>query len=129
MEKEEFQVKVMFYTMLKALEEIQKVDEDFRDDIEDFEATVQWKLVDFRAYQTFKDGKYSFVIDEEIDNPDIIMEIEDINVAKSMLSGELDGTTAYMSGDLKIDGNLQLAIMYGSLSDYIAEYLEPIRPE
>jgi hypothetical protein len=33
-----------------------------------------------------------------------------------------------MKGDLKIEGDLQLTMSYGTLADYIAEYLEPIRP-
>ena len=38
MEKKELQVKMMFYIMAKTLEEIAKVDEDFKEDMEEIES-------------------------------------------------------------------------------------------
>ena len=128
MEKKEFQVKMIFYIMLKSLEEIAKVDEELQEELEDLEGTIQWKLGNIRGYQVFKDGKYSFKIDEEAEDPDVTMIMEDIELARQMLSGELDGTSAYMSGDLQIEGDLQLVMSYGPLAEYIQDYLEPIRP-
>lgn len=128
MEKKEFQVKMIFYIMLKSLEEIAKVDEELQEELEDLEGTIQWKLGNIRGYQVIKDGKYSFKIDEEAEDPDVTMIMEDIELARQMLSGELDGTSAYMSGDLQIEGDLQLVMSYGPLAEYIQDYLEPIRP-
>lgn len=128
MEKKELLVKMMFYIMAKSLEEIAKVDEDFQEDLEDLEGTIQWKIGNIRAYQVIEDGKYSFVMDAEADDPDVTMILEDIDFARQFFSGEVDGTSAYMSGDLKIEGDLQLTMSYGSLADYITDYLEPIRP-
>ena len=128
MEKKELLVKMMFYIMVKSLEEIAKVDEDFREDLEDLEGTIQWKIGNIRAYQVIEDGKYSFVMDAEAEDPDVTMILEDIDFARQFFSGEVDGTSAYMSGDLKIEGDLQLTMSYGSLADYITDYLEPIRP-
>jgi len=128
MEKKELLVKMMFYIMVKSLEEIAKVDEDFQEDLEDLEGTIQWKIGNIRAYQVIEDGKYSFVMDAEAEDPDVTMILEDIDFARQFFSGEVDGTSAYMSGDLKIEGDLQLTMSYGSLADYITDYLEPIRP-
>lgn len=128
MEKKELLVKMMFYIMAKSLEEIAKVDEDFQEDLEDLEGTIQWKIGNIRAYQVIEDGKYSFVMDAEAEDPDVTMILEDIDFARQFFSGEVDGTSAYMSGDLKIEGDLQLTMSYGSLADYITDYLEPIRP-
>ena len=128
MEKKEFQVKMIFYIMLKSLEEIAKVDEELQEELEDLEGTIQWKLANIRGYQVIKDGKYSFKIDEDAEDPDVTMIMEDIELARQMLSGELDGTSAYMSGDLQIEGDLQLVMSYGPLAEYIQDYLEPIRP-
>ena len=128
MEKKELLVKMMFYIMVKSLEEIAKVDEDFQEDLEDLEGTIQWKIGNIRAYQVIEDGKYSFVMDGEADDPDVTMILEDIDFARQFFSGEVDGTSAYMSGDLKIEGDLQMTMSYGSLADYITDYLEPIRP-
>ena len=129
MDKKEFQVKMMFYIMAKGFEEIAKVDEDFQEDLEDIEGVVQWNIGNIRAYLKFDEGKYSFVMDAEADDPDVTMILEDIDFAGRFFSGEEDGTSAYMSGDLKIEGNLQLTMTYGSLAEYLGDYLKFLRPE
>ena len=128
MDKKELNVKMMVYIMVKSLEEISKVDEDFQEDLEDVEGTVQWKVGNIRVYLVYKEGKYSFVMDEEAEEPDVTMILEDLDFARQFFSGEVDGTSAYMSGDLKIEGDLQLTMSMGSLAEYITDYLEPIRP-
>ena len=44
MDKKEFQVKMMFYIMAKGFEEIAKVDEEFKEDLEDIDGIVQWNI-------------------------------------------------------------------------------------
>ncbi len=126
MDKKEFQVKMLFYLMLKSIDEIAKVDEEFQDEMEDFEAKILWKIGNFGGFQIFEDGNYSYMIDEEIEDPDVTMTIRDFDVAKDFFTGELDGTSAYMSGDLQIKGDLQLTMTYSSLAEYIMDYLEPL---
>lgn len=126
MDKKEFQVKMLFYLMLKSLAEIVKVDEELQEEMEDFKAKIQWKIGNFTGYQVFKDGKYSWVIDKEIEDPDVTMTIRDLDVAKDFFTGELDGTSAYMSGVLQIEGNLLLTMTYNSLAEYIIDYLKPL---
>ena len=108
---------------------IAKVDEDFQEDLEDIEGIVQWNIGNIRAYLKFEEGKYSFVMDAEAEDPDVTMILEDIDFAGRFFSGEEDGTSAYMSGDLKIEGNLQLTMTYGSLAEYLGDYLAFLRPE
>lgn len=129
MDKKEFQVKMMFYIMAKGFEEIAKIDEEFQEDLEDIEGIVQWNIGNIRAYLKFEEGKYSFEMDAEADDPDVTMILEDIEFARQFFSGEVDGTSAYMSGDLKIEGNLQLTMTYGSLAEYLGDYLKFLRPE
>lgn len=128
MEKNEFQAKMLFYIMLESIEEISKVDEDFQEEMEEVEGKIQWNIGNFKGYQIFENGKYSFKIDGEIEDPDLTMTLHDVDVAKSLFTGEIDGTSAYMSGDLTIEGNLQIAMAYTALSDFILEYMEPINP-
>ena len=129
MDKKEFQVKMMFYIMAKGFEEIAKVDEEFQEDLEDIDGIVQWNIGNIRAYLKFDEGKYSFEMDAEADDPDVTMILEDIEFARQFFSGEVDGTSAYMSGDLKIEGNLQVTMTYGSLAEYLGDYLKFLRPE
>ncbi len=129
MDKKELQVKMMLYMMVKSMDEIQKVDEEFREELEDFDdSTIQWKVGPIRANIVIKDGKYSFKMDDELDDPDVTMIIEDLDFGGRFLSGEEDGTAAYMSGDLQVEGDLQLTMSFGALAEYIGDYLAPIRP-
>ncbi len=59
------------------------------------------------------DGKAE-IVEAPSDNPNvtIIMDIEDF---KKMMSGELNGTSAFMSGKLKIKGDMSLAMKLQSL--------------
>ena len=43
-----------------------------------------------------------------------------------LMSGEVDGTSAYMSGDLKIEGNLQDTMAYGEYLQFAAETLQEL---
>jgi putative sterol carrier protein len=38
-------------------------------------------------------------------------------------TGKLDPTSAYMSGDLTMEGNLQVIMEYGSIAELLQEYL------
>ncbi len=76
-----------------------------------------------------KDGKYTFKMDDELEEPDVTMIIEDLDFGGRFLSGEEDGTAAYMSGDLQVEGDLQLTMSFGALAEYIGDYLAPIRPD
>ena len=128
MEKKELQVKMMVYIMAKSLEEIAKVDKELKEEFEELDGIIQWNIGNIRAYLKFKDGNYSFVMDEEAENPDVKMILEDIELAEKFFRGELDRISAFMSGELKIEGDLQLTMYYGSLIKYIEDYLEPILP-
>ena len=59
----------------------------------------------------------------KINNPDVVMTLTEENAAK-MFAGELDSTSAYMSGDLKIDGALAGAQKFGTLMQIFQEEFE-----
>jgi len=63
----------------------------------------------------------------EANDPSVTMSATGVTWA-GLSSGELDSTSAYMSGDLVIDGNLQDAIAYGEILGIAmeegAEYFE-----
>lgn len=129
MDKEKFQTKILFFIFLKSMEEVSKIDEEMQDELEDMDAKIQWRIGDdIIGYLEIKDGKVKGVIDEELDNPDITMSMESLEKARAMFTGELDGTSAYMSGDLKMEGEMAIGMKLGPLAEVILEYLEPIRP-
>ena len=126
MDKEKLQVKCLFYIMLKSLEEISEIDEDLQDELEDFEAVIGWKIADIVGYQVFKDGKITGVIDEEDPDADVTLILDELDKGRQLLTGELDGTAAYMSGDLKIEGDMQLAMKVGTFTEFIMDYMGPL---
>ena len=126
MEKKEFQTRIMLFIMIESFKEIAKIDENLQEDLEDLNMVVQWKVKDINAYISFKDGKVEGELDKESKNPTVTLTIPNYDAAKGLLTGEIDGTTAYMSGDLIINGNLADAMEFTSLSEILMEYLEPL---
>ena len=127
MDKNEFQAKFMFYMMCKGIEEVAKADEEMKEEIEEYEAKINWNIGEnLKGYQIFEGGKYSFAIDELLEDADVTMIIPDANNAKLFFTGKLDPTGAYMSGDLTIEGNLQVIMEYSGIADLLQEFLEPL---
>lgn len=127
MDKNEFQAKFMFYMMCKGIEEVGKADEDMKEEMEEYEAKINWNIGEnLKGYQIFEGGKYYFAIDELLEDADVTMIIPDANNAKLFFTGKLDPTGAYMSGDLTIEGNLQVIMEYSGIADLLQEFLEPL---
>ncbi|MCP4764171.1 MAG: SCP2 sterol-binding domain-containing protein [archaeon] len=129
MDKDGLQVKIMHYIMMKSIEEIAKIDEDLEEDIAEMkDGSIQWKIgSEIKGYQEFKDGKYSWKTDSEIENPTVTMILEDVAFSKKFFNSEVDATSAYMAGQLKIEGQMKYSMAYGGIADYIGDYLEPMR--
>ncbi len=122
--KEVLQTKVMLYIMGKGLEELSKIDEEFQEEIEDFEAVLQWNVGDnIKMYLDIADGKVTSYLDAEHDDPTVTFTVEDMAKAREILSGEVDGTSAYMSGDLKMEGDMQAGMRMGQLGEFLQEAL------
>lgn len=129
MDKKEFQVKMLLYLSCKSIEEIKKVDDALQEDMEDLEAKIQWKIgKTIRGYQVFKDGEYSFTMDDELEDADVTIIIKDVDKAKKIFKNDIDELTAIISKDLEIIGDIQLAMRCHTLFDYFLEYLKPIWP-
>jgi len=120
-------LKCMMYNIMNCVDEIAKVDEDLKEEIEDMDGSIQWKLGDeINAYQAFEDGKYSWAIDAELDNPEVTVKVKDLDLARGVLSGSSDFTAAYMSGDVVVEGNLQLLMGFGTITEFLLDYLQPL---
>ncbi|MFX1293544.1 MAG: SCP2 sterol-binding domain-containing protein [Promethearchaeota archaeon] len=127
--KEVLWTKVLLFIMGKGVEELSKIDEDFQEEIEDFEAIVAWKIADnIKMYLEITDGKVILHMDAEHDNPTVTFIVDDYGKAREILSGEVDGASAYMSGDLKIEGDMQAGMRMGQLSQFLQEALVDLSP-
>lgn len=100
---------------MTALEMIQKMPEALNEDAAaGLEATIQYQI-STPAYTTIKDGACT-VTEGTADSPDVTLIMEDDDLV-AMLTGELNGMTAFMTGKLQVEGDLMLAQRIASLFD------------
>lgn len=119
-------MKILLYIMIESFKEIAKVDEDLQEELEEMDMRIQWKVADLNAYISFKEGKIEGELDKVIENPSVILMMPTYDTAQGLLTGKIDGTSAYMAGDLTIEGNLADAMEFTNLSEILMDYLEPL---
>jgi len=96
--------------------------EDLKEELEDidtFLAQLVMTDVDYKYWVKMGDGTIDYG-EGEGDGPSVTMSATGATWA-GLSSGEIDGTSAYMSGDLVIDGNLQDAIAFSEIQSIAME--------
>jgi putative sterol carrier protein len=81
------------------------------EDINEFQAQIHISEPEFKCWVKLGDGKFDYG-EGEIDDPSFTLSCTQ-EIMGGMMQGEIDSTSAYMSGDLTIDGNLQDSMAYG----------------
>ncbi|MBL7166773.1 MAG: ferredoxin family protein [Dehalococcoidales bacterium] len=102
MADKELQVRTLFQKMLEDAEEYKKTYEYYAEDMKDFNAKVQWRFGPIKGYQVFKGTEYSYGMDGEVENPDIVIECDDLNFVKQFLKNELDDMRDLAKADFEI---------------------------
>jgi len=113
--------------MYEFIKQVAAEDEDLKEELEDMDETkVQMIVTDadpvYKYYIILGEGKFDYA-EGEVDDPGVTMSATGATWA-GLASGELDSTSAYMSGDLVIEGNLQDAIAYGEILSMAMENME-----
>jgi len=122
--KEVLQSKVLLYIMGKGLEEVSATNDEFKEEFEDLDATIQWVIGDnVKMYLKVEGGKFTAFMDEQAEAPTVTLTVEDYAKAKEILTGATDGTSAYMSGDLKLTGEMSVAMKMGQITEFIKDAL------
>lgn len=80
----------------------------------DTNATVQY-AISTPMHLTIQNGNCS-IGEGEASNPDVTLKMEDDDLV-DLLTGNLNGMTAFMTGKLQVDGDLMLAQKLPSLFD------------
>ena len=90
--------------------------EDLKEELDDIDTVVVQLVVtdaDYKYWVKLGEGAVDYG-EGDGEDPSVTMSATGTTWA-GLSSGEVDSTSAYMSGDLVIDGNLQDAIAYGEI--------------
>ncbi|NHJ23892.1 MAG: 4Fe-4S dicluster domain-containing protein [Candidatus Lokiarchaeota archaeon] len=88
--KEIILIEEKYKEMLENLEDSLEKDAILQEDLKDFVLNIQWDICGVKGFQEFNNGGYFYKFGEVLDNPDITLEIKDINTALKLLNGEID---------------------------------------
>ncbi|MHA1490497.1 MAG: SCP2 sterol-binding domain-containing protein [Promethearchaeota archaeon] len=100
--------------MMELFKQIAEENEDVKEELEDIDTFItQFVITDsnYKYWVKLGDGKVDYA-EGESDDASVTMSASG-EIWAGLASGDLDSTSAYMSGDLQIEGNLQDAIAYG----------------
>jgi len=108
--------------LFEFVKQLAKESEDLKEELDDIDTTVVQLVVtdiDYKYWVKMGDGTVDYS-EGEAEDPSVTMSATGATWA-GMSSGEIDSTSAYMSGDLVIDGNLQDAIAFGEIQSIAME--------
>ena len=98
-------------TSLTFIKAISVENEDLKEELEDMEIAIQLVFTDAdkKFWLTVKEGALDFG-EGGVDNPSFTLS-STLEVGAGIVMGEVDATSAYMAGDITVEGNLQDAIL------------------
>jgi putative sterol carrier protein len=97
--------------------------EDIQDEVEGLDRTFLYKINGRPvAWLSIKNKRFEMGSDG-IEGADVTLDMSE-EVAIGVFSGRVDPTTAYMSGDLRVDGVINDAIVLGNILNLVYEEME-----
>ena len=113
--------------MMKVFEFIKQIsteNEDLKEELEDMDIAIQMNITDAdkKFWLKAHDGTMEFG-EGDVDNPSFTFSATK-EVGSGMLFGEVDATSAYMAGDITVEGNLQDAMAFQEIIELALEALE-----
>ena len=111
-------------TMYSFIKAVAAENEDLKEELEDMDITVQQVITDADKKFWLKATEGSLDYGEgDIDNPSFTFTCT-MEVGAGMLAGEVDATSAYMAGDITVEGNLQDAMAFQEILELAMEAFE-----
>jgi len=114
--------------ILKLMELVKQVaveDDELKEELEDMDKIIGQMVVtdkDFKWWLSAGGGAFDYN-EGESNEPNFIMKAN-WETLGGIMTGDIDGTSAYMSGDLVIEGNLQDVMGYGEFMRIAVEVLQ-----
>ena len=112
------------FKIFEVFKQLAEEDEDLKEEVEDADLCMQFVITDrdTKFWIAARDGAISY---GEGDGPDVSVTLKAAySIMSGMLSQEVDATSAYMAGDLTIEGNLQDAMQFGEIAGLAGEIME-----
>lgn len=103
--------------------EVAKESDEIQDEVKGWDRNLLFDIIDGPKITLMVQGGKFEIMDGEQGTPDATLSMNS-DVAVGVLSGETDATSAYMAGDLKIQGPLPDAIKFRTLIELMREALE-----
>lgn len=116
--------------LCEAMKQLAAENEDIKEEVEDMDTILVqfvWPDVGYKYWVKIGEGEVDYA-EGEAEDPTATMKATSTTWA-GIAAGEIDATSAYMSGDLQIDGNLQDAIAYGEINGMVGDELKELRGE
>jgi len=110
--------------VFELFKQVAEENEDLKEELEDMDITIQMIITDADAKFWLKahDGTMEFG-EGDVENPSFTFSASK-EVGAGMLFGEVDATSAYMAGDITVEGNLQDAMAFQEIIELALEALE-----
>ena len=104
--------------------QVAEENEDLKEELEDMDIAIQMVITDAdkKFWLKAHDGTMEFG-EGSVDNPSFTFSATK-EVGSGMLFGEVDATSAYMAGDITVEGNLQDAMAFQEIIELALEALE-----
>lgn len=107
----------------QIIKEVATESEEIQEETEDWDVVIQFDVLEkLQAWISCKEGSFEIGMGKH-DDPSVTLTMND-ETAVGLFSGEVDGTSAYMAGNLSIDGPLPEAIKFNTISEIIREEIE-----
>jgi len=112
--------------VFKFIKEVSTENEDLKEELEDMDIAIQMIITDadVKNWLTVKEGKLDFG-EGDVENPSFTMS-STLEVGAGILMGEVDATSAYMAGDITVEGNLQDAMAFQEIIELALEAYEDL---
>jgi putative sterol carrier protein len=109
--------------VFNVLCEVANKSDEIQDEVEGWDRNLRFDIIDGPKITLMVQGGKFEIMDGGQGTPDATLSMNS-DVAVGVLSGETDATSAYMAGDLKIQGPLPDAIKFRTLIELMREALE-----
>ncbi|MFX0104663.1 MAG: SCP2 sterol-binding domain-containing protein [Candidatus Hodarchaeota archaeon] len=112
--------------MYEFIKQISVENEDLKEELEDMDIAIQLILTDAdtKTWMTVKDGVLNYG-EGDVDNPSFTLS-SNLEVGAGIMLGEVDATSAYMAGDITVEGNLQDAMAFQEIIELALEAYEDL---